>query len=52
MPSGLPFGIREAILGNVVVGNFTDHCAVRLAQTISKKLQKVKEGQQLDLFKD
>lgn len=47
MPSDLPFGIREAILGNVVVGNFTDHFAVRLAQTIGKGLR---EGQQLELF--
>lgn len=47
MPSDLPFGIREAILGNVVVGNFTDHFAVRLAQTIGKGLR---EGRQLELF--
>lgn len=47
MPSDLPFGIHEAILGNVVVGNFTDHFAVRLAQTIGKGLR---EGRQLELF--
>ena len=47
MPSDLPFGIREAILGNVVVGNFTDNFAVRLAQTIGKGLR---EGRQLELF--
>lgn len=47
MPSDLPFGIREVILGNVVVGNFTDHFAIRLAQTIGKGLR---EGQQLELF--
>lgn len=42
MPRDLPYAIREVILGNVVVGNLTDHLAVRLAQTIARKLEKPK----------
>ena len=41
MPSNLPFAIREAILGNVVVGNFTDQFAVMLALKIDAKLRQL-----------
>ena len=38
LPESLPWQIRELILGNVIVGNFTDTEAIKLANIIDKKL--------------
>jgi hypothetical protein len=39
MPSELPSPIKEVILGNVVVGNFTPEVAMLIAGAIAKKLK-------------
>ncbi len=39
MPSDLPWAIREAILGNVVVGNYSPNIAVWLGLAISRHLR-------------
>ena len=40
MPSNLPWAIREVILSNVVVGNFSDHFAISLGRVIASRLRK------------
>jgi len=39
MPTELPWAIREALIGNVVVGNYTPEISLRLASTIDKHLR-------------
>lgn len=48
MPSDLPWAIRESILGNVVVGNFSDHFAVSLGLAISRCLRQSSVIEQSD----
>jgi len=38
MPTSLPFAIREALIGNVVVGNYSAESAITLSSIIAIKL--------------
>lgn len=39
LPTNLPFAMREAIIGNVVVGNFSANDAVIIGFAISQKIR-------------
>lgn len=38
LPQDLPWAIKEAIIGNVVVGNFTWQTALIIGRAIDKKI--------------
>ena len=46
LPEDLPWAIREVLVGNVVVGNYTPHQALLIGRAIDRK-----HPAQPDLFK-
>jgi len=45
-PESLPWAIRELIIGNMVVGNFSQAFAADLGFAIAKRLESVSEQEQ------
>ena len=41
LPSDLPFGVREALIGNVVVGNLSPEFAVTFGRKLAEAIRNV-----------
>jgi hypothetical protein len=41
---GLPFMIREALIGNIVVGNLTNHSAIQLGRVLIQRFTQLNEN--------
>ncbi len=43
--SDLPFGVREALIGNVVIGAFSEHFAVTFGRKLAEAIRNAEQNQ-------